>query len=325
MKPPRLIYIAGLSRSGSTIIAHYLSNSADLVDIGEFRRISLFVNEVDGRVRNPSVNGGCSCGELVADCHFWQSIEKSSGVSLSNNMFDSGSGAVGRIFFQISAVAFGARVTRFAARVIPSFRIQLESAQNCWKVFDAILSETGAQAVLDGSKQIHHMLSLYVARPDEIALIALSRNMRAVIFSLLKRLNKPSLSSGPQSLSVAESNRCEASLIKAKAYDWLKMTIQQIISAMRFSPQRREFLQYEEFCQNPEKVTQSCMSKFSLQALKLNNTDIHSIGGSPSKHVSEFEKVTLDESWKSAWGPMKEKNLPLIVRRMEKLLQRFFS
>src|SRR4051794_25472795 len=63
--PIRLIYIAGMSRSGSTLLDRLLGTSGTAVSLGE-------VAHLWGR---GLVNGQlCGCSQPVPDCQFWAGI-----------------------------------------------------------------------------------------------------------------------------------------------------------------------------------------------------------------------------------------------------------
>jgi len=64
---PRAVYIAGLSRSGSTILQRYLATHPELVSIGE----SLFTLRVLSGKESLYPDWPCSCGRSRNDCEFW--------------------------------------------------------------------------------------------------------------------------------------------------------------------------------------------------------------------------------------------------------------
>lgn len=64
-----LIYIAGSSYSGSTLMDLLLGSHPAVESLGEAKKIPF----VQASVRN-GIEARCNCGELVADCGFWQRV-----------------------------------------------------------------------------------------------------------------------------------------------------------------------------------------------------------------------------------------------------------
>jgi hypothetical protein len=63
----RVVYIAGLGHSGSTLLDLILGTHSAVVGLGEVGRV------VAAEAANPGQGDGttCSCGYRAADCHFW--------------------------------------------------------------------------------------------------------------------------------------------------------------------------------------------------------------------------------------------------------------
>mgnify|MGYP006284718015 CR=1 FL=1 len=59
---PKILYIAGYGRCGSTLLSILLGNHEEIVSVGE---VSLLLDEWE----NP--NRICSCGEMYSNCKFW--------------------------------------------------------------------------------------------------------------------------------------------------------------------------------------------------------------------------------------------------------------
>lgn len=316
----KLVYIAGPSRSGSTLIAEQLATHARVFDLGEFRRISAFANEVEGRVHDISVNGNCACGSPVADCTFWTGIEQKSGVDFKTAVFDARVGTVARALFRTSALIFGPRTTKTLCRIIPSFAAQLDAAEACWKVFDAILSVTDAQALIDGSKQTHHFLMLYVARPESTALIGLFRGLRAVVSSAVKRPQKLQ-NLGPAGREVRKTGAAsERALIRTASTSWRKVVLQQLLAFARMPSSGRAFVRYEDFCVAPDAHVDRLIRRFGIQQRETPPGQFHAIGGSPSRYTQGFATITLQETWKETWTKERETALPLSVRCLNRAL-----
>lgn len=66
-KPPKIIYICGSGRSGSTVLDIILSNQEDSFGVGELNYLHRFIN---------SKSEFCACGSLYESCSFWPDVLK---------------------------------------------------------------------------------------------------------------------------------------------------------------------------------------------------------------------------------------------------------
>ena len=60
---PRIVYVAGANRSGTTLLDILLSQHANVVSGGELFRVLHILEDSAAR---------CSCGELVRECGVWR-------------------------------------------------------------------------------------------------------------------------------------------------------------------------------------------------------------------------------------------------------------
>jgi len=66
-EPLRLVYIAGVARSGSTVLDSILGNHPLIQSVGELARLAS-----DGWVQNFY----CSCGKPSQECPFWVAVHE---------------------------------------------------------------------------------------------------------------------------------------------------------------------------------------------------------------------------------------------------------
>ena len=305
----KLIYIAGPSRSGSTLIAEQLALHTPAIHLGEFRRISSFAMERDGRVHDERINGDCACGKAVLRCEFWTEIERKSGLDLKATEFDANCSKFSRLAFRMSALVLGPRMTKALCRVFPGFGKQLRAAENCWRLFDVIIAISGSDVLIDSSKQTHQFYMLQVARPDEIVLIGLFRNLRAVVSSAVKRPQKLQYVGQAGRELRRIGNASDVSLIKTAANSWRLVTLQQLGALFRTPSHCRFFLRYEDFCKRPSYYITQVIERFDLQLLEKQSVTCHAIGGSPSRYASGFKVIAAQESWKQTWCLDRERAL----------------
>lgn len=312
----KLLYVGGPSRSGSTLLANQISRVAAVVDMGEFRRISAFASEREDRVHDVGINGNCACGAPVDTCEFWANIEKRVGLDFKTTVFDARAGLIARICFRTSALILGSRATRSLSRVIPAFARQLEAAENCWKVFDTILLQTGVQVVIDGSKQMHQFLMLRVARPESTALVCIFRSLQAVTSSAIKRPQKLRHYGAAGRELRRTGDVADQTLIRVAATRWRKVILQQLSTLALMHANRKAFLRYEDFCDDPASHVARLVEHFDLKTtpVPFNHAHSHAIGGSPSRYSQGFEKIVLQDTWEHVWNDSRESALPISAK-----------
>lgn len=173
---PRLLYLGGMGRSGSTLLERLLGELPGLCPAGEV--VHLWRRGVLKGER-------CGCGEPFPACPFWQ---------------------------QVGAAAFGGwdrvdvnRIADLRARVDhtrlvpllawpaqrPSFRRALdEYASYYLRVYRGIAEVSGCQLVTDSSKQASLAFCLRAGRPD-LRVVHIVRDSRAVAYSWTTAVKRP--------------------------------------------------------------------------------------------------------------------------------------
>src|SRR4051812_41441772 len=66
LRLPKVLFVTGSFRSGSTVLGNVLGELDGYVSVGEV--LSLWRNGLGG--------GRCGCGELVEDCEFWTEVRR---------------------------------------------------------------------------------------------------------------------------------------------------------------------------------------------------------------------------------------------------------
>jgi hypothetical protein len=153
------------------------------------------------------------------------------------------------------------------------------------EVFDAIFNVTNAQYVVDTSKRIFRFRSMYEWYPERIKVVVLHRDYRAVVHSQMKR-----------GLSLAEGARSWALALSQIE------TLSDDIPASSITR-----LRYEDLCAEPtlelKRVCQFLGLAFEAVMLSRPTSDIHDIGGSPSKLEAGRTEIRLDSDYLQAFSP----------------------
>lgn len=166
---PRVLYIMGTGRSGTTILEVVLTNSRDVAGVGEVTHIFR-----DGILHDEA----CSCQRSVQECSVW------SGVLRSLGWADLGRASeVDTLFRHIE------RHNRFP---LTWLGVQSRTALERYRgensaLFALAAKVAGVRTIVDSSKFAGRALALHRAMPDQVSIIWLVRSPEGV----LTAFNKP--------------------------------------------------------------------------------------------------------------------------------------
>jgi hypothetical protein len=289
---PIAVYIAGESRSGSTVLDIALSSIPGCISVGEIRRIQGYARRDHdlGGVYDKESPIRCTCGEYVDHCEFWQSVEREAGLSLTDTPFKSRANLNIHRLVQAIYLASGPSGVRQFSRLIEGVRAELKIAENCFRLYGAITRLTGCKIIIDSSKNIYHYVLIRSAFEGRVKLITLVRDGRAVAYSQV-RGNRykfwPKNGISPYSQA---------------ATHWVQVNHSMRWFTRNTPPQEKYSLRYEDFCADPKGKLQAICSQFGLPLppaeITLSLKDKHGIGGSPGKFTSITNGISLDESWR---------------------------
>jgi hypothetical protein len=157
----RVLYIAGLPHSGSTVLARVLGEVEGLFAAGEVYALSERITNGDR----------CGCGELLGECPFWTAVLR--------RAFPDGD-ALPRVRTErrwikgrtLAPLALGRDRGRLRA-----YRRDLE------RLYRAIAAESGCRVVVDSSKSPTYAYILEGVRGLELSVVHLLRDPRATSYS----------------------------------------------------------------------------------------------------------------------------------------------
>jgi hypothetical protein len=157
-------------------------------------------------------------------------------------------------------------------------------ARDLVALYDAVADITGCRFCVDSSKSPFRFRTLHAIDPHRALAIILTRDYRAVVHSRMKR---------GQSL-------------KAAALGW-KRKMREIDALTCDLPSTAvHLLKYESLCESPrrelERVCDFLGVEFSEKMLSRPTTDVHHIGGSPSKFDTSLTRIILDRSYENQFS-----------------------
>ena len=272
----KVLYIAGPTRTGSTILSKILGEYPGFFNGGEL---------VDIWYRGLAINGLCGCGTHFNDCKIWRAI-------LDRTFPDQTAVDVGHMLKVRDAFVHSMFVPFFTAvpRAKSLFNTRLQHyLLNISKLYTAIQSVTGSTVIVDCSKNPAYALLLMMIPSIEVHIIHLIRDSRAAAFSWLRKKE-----------GLGQTNPFVSSFV------WnLRNTATEILRKQ--VPDKFLRLRYEAFVQDPDNI---CNQVLKLLGVSLPPTPYfkkgqielstnHSVYGNPNRFETGLVRLKLDDEWRT--------------------------
>ena len=269
-----VLYIAGSTRSGSTIISNILGQINGFFHAGE-------VIEAWDRARTWT----CSCGVFPDTCPVWSPIFQNIDTLLSDNDRK--------------------RIIRLKDRFSKSHKVILhqcflsnhnniksstrELAQGLGLLYKSIQKATGAKVIIDSSKNAGYGFMLSLMDMIDLYVVHLVRDSRAVVFSWSKQ-KKGLWTEDP---------------VKSAA-TWISRNIATDLLKLNLSGKYIKVL-YEDFMNDPIGVTQKIIKPFNVASKQLpfissNQVRLnlnHGLCGNPDRFSNGIVQLKLDQRWRN--------------------------
>ena len=280
----RVLYIAGAGHSGSSLMDVVLGGHPETISTGEVHRVSI----------TPETRE-CSCHETVANCVFWSQALDGLKTRISQRSITSWtdfsltafqgrpSGCLERLGEVISraALVYGkAPVVAGAAKAVPAARREIEAAARSWTAFDSMAEQFGVRVIIDSTKTPARMCALRFHRPDDVYVLHLVRDGRAVAASDMRRTGAAA---------------------RAAAKAWASANRKAELSTRNIRPKRLKTMRYEDFCDDPSSSATRIFEWLGLTPtghVDLPSVgDYHAIPGNPML-LSGIDAIRKDEGWR---------------------------
>jgi len=217
MRKAQLIYIGGLSFSGSTVLDALLGRLPGVVSLGEVHRLAMSAGE-----RHRSFGNKCSCGRLLHECSVWQ-VRLSRETLLASGLAGSweagwpisayfgqpDSGIFSRLLDGAFALLPDSTLSKIPRRITPARR-QIMAASASWRLFDAIAGSGAGDILVDSTKTPLRAKALSAVRPDSIRVLWIKRDLRSVFASQIKHGLSGQTSNGKNLVLVAKKLAIDA-------------------------------------------------------------------------------------------------------------------
>lgn len=299
---PKLLYIAGWSRSGSTILDLILGQVQGFFTVGELTS-----------VWDPGSDALCGCGKRIRDCETWRSIfNEAFGVTPESFDF-AGTRNLGPNCARLRNLWMLANP--LGRRLLgPSLRPRLEITN---KLYRAVGRVSGARVIVDSSKRPGQGYMLELAGLGTPYIVHLVRDSRGCVNSY--QIPKPHPDPRIRQMQTARPSVSSLKWIGANASS---------TALWANSPGHYLRVRYEDFMGAPKETINrilefvgepaSDLPFISSGAVTLEPR--HGVLGNPSRYTTGAVQLKLDEKWKSR---MKQRDKLLVTLLTSPWLQKY--
>lgn len=284
----KVVYIAGSSRSGSTLLDRLLGSLQGVASLGEVR--VLFSRGARRR---------CGCGERAHNCEFWSSIltatQERSGLDLS---------AMVEAWRREGHHRYVPRATHYLRSSRRSGAQAVQEPRWCYgrvlaDLYESVIEHTGASTVVDSSKYAIEALLAGSAPGVDMRVVHLVRDPRGVAHSWAQRKTLPQ----GNTMAIVGPARV--------AQRWMLDNIEAEIFLRRAFGDRYRLLRYEDLVANPHDVLEDLARWAELEAAVLpfvganevELTTAHTAGGNPDRFSAGVVSVRSDQRWMRTMRP----------------------
>jgi len=281
----KLLYIAGPSRSGSTLLSNILGEIDGFFNAGEL---------IDIWDRGISLNGRCGCGAPVNTCEIWSKVIDKAFRGLTQE-------DICKMIFLRDRTTRSHHVPLrlLTPGKIPRLNIQLKDyLNNLERLYKTIQDITDCKVIIDSSKNAWYAQLLKMISEIDLYLLHFIRDPRATAFSWLRKKE-----------GLRRDNPLKSSFV------WSSRNIVSEMLGRRLTPKYLR-LYYENFVAYPRETIKKILHLVqeepvslpfeSTKEVKLGTN--HCIYGNPNRFQSGIFKIEADDEWKSS-----KRNVRLLV------------
>jgi Sulfotransferase family len=281
----RVIFLAGLGRSGTTLLERALAELPGVQTLGEVNHLwrrSLIENEP------------CGCGEAFSRCRFWHAVgaQAFGGWDTVDVTAIEAAQEQAMRLRHIASLALGRRAVASAASVI---------AEHHRRVYDAASAVAGASVVVDSSK---HPALAHVLRREpgiDLRVVHVVRDSRGVAYSWTKQVERPEGRASGSERWMTRYSPAASSLLWL-SHNWATAMLRSLGTPVML-------VRYESFVEEPER-TLAAIAQFAGLELADSAFDFiehgtirlqpaHTASGNPLRFASGQLEIRADEAWRS--------------------------
>lgn len=294
---PRVVYLGGFGRSGSTLLERMLGACPGWTNVGELVDLPRSVQPDDER---------CGCGEPFSACPFWQSVGARSFGGWEPAAMQRLAALRGQVARQRLVPALLALAKGRGARRQRSLVEEYQSAYGA--IYRAAAAESGATTVVDASKGPAHGLALGLRLATDpgydLTMVNLVRDPRGVAWSWSRRKHeRPQAGGRAEMWSIG---------VGRSAAQWAALQAEMdVIGRMSGIPVVR--VRYEDLVAHPREALADLLSRLGVADTDeaLTHVDDHAVtlaashglSGNPSRFQHGTLDLVTDDEWRRSMPP----------------------
>jgi len=280
---PKVIYLTGWGRSGSTLLNRLLVGE-NVVGVGELRLLWQ---------RGVVKRQDCSCGHLWDECTLWDPVVR----SVLGERADSDAIAAAKKLHKLG---------KRAARIIARRPDHLDGAPAQYaavlgEVYQAIADQTGARVIIDSSK---HPAQAMLARASgaDVTVVHLVRDPRGVVWSHQR-------AKAPPPGATANTTQQHGPIYVATRW-----TVRNSFIDRTVMPDLR--VRYEDMVAETSSTTEKIFTAAGVDVPPEGGGYEHLIAGNPNRFETTRPKVLLEDAeWRDAQPARQKRLIRLIAGR----------
>lgn len=267
---PVVVFVGGMSRSGTTLLEEHLARRIDgAVVVGELRNIWR---------RGYLANDRCSCGREFSTCEFWSSVR-------SRALFDALDPEQAEQSRQL--------VDRFRVAVRPGAGRSSYHGRGVARLLAGIAKEVPGAVIIDSSKSPGHfriLRDLHLEGRISLYALGVTRDPRGVAYSMANPKQRPE---SQQASQMTTSGPIGSSV------GWLLAEIGTSLVGRRLRGRFRR-TKYESWVCNADELDRHVKRWGLVRAHELSRPHRHSVSGNPNRFSEDaLDDVRLDTQWKA--------------------------
>lgn len=303
MSTPKVIYIGGHGRSGTTIVDRVLAEVTGGFSAGEIHRFWAYGLARDWK---------CSCGATLRACEFWGPVlrQSFSKAGVSEEEILTAWETVARPRSLLSLWYPRLRSARFRRR-LALYRSFLEV------LYRTVSQRSGTRVIVDSSGSPLHGYILSELDGIDVTMVHLVRDARAVAFSNQKQKPNPS---APDSDATMKTKPFPRVAVTWMLYNFLLEELEGVVGEYTL-------VKYEELFSQPERGFETLAGEINTESRaeevfhgnKIRLSSEHLGQGNPVRQERGIEKLTPDTEWVEKLSRAKSKFMVCVCRtRLEK-------
>jgi hypothetical protein len=283
-----VLYLAGLGRSGSTLLERMIGELEGVCPAGEL--VHLWHRGIE-------LDEACGCGEPFSSCPFWTQVGERAFGGWANV-------PVARVEALRRQLDRSRRIPAMASRTPkPEFAAELREYTDYYaSLYDAIAAVSAASVVIDSSKHPSLAFALAARRDLDLRVVVMVRDPRAVAYSWTKATKRPEAELDDRAIGVFPTYPpAQAARL------WLGHNLS--LSLLRRLDVPLLTVRHEDVVTDPRGTLRRIASWAGLAQdipLPVSSTGVaeltaaHTVSGNPMRFQTGAVPIVADETWRTA-------------------------